>query len=284
MGGGLVGEELAAGEAVLAVEEAVVGGEDDVGVAETVLGAERVDDLLDAVVDRAQRLERLLVVDAVGVDVFQREVGRFADEAGLVVDAALVESLRAAVRQGGVEEGVVMARRRLRASRVAEVAVRRRVVELQVEGPGRRRARDLFGCNAREGVGLIQARFAVERSERAAEVVAFAVFPRFPAARVPVGAFDRSVVVQRVAVVVVARVGIEDGVPGVPAGRNRLAVVEGFVAVAVEKLADVDRAVAGLLQPGGDVVAVRRPRGEARVAAVRVGRCRGRCGYARSDR
>jgi len=70
--GGLIGEELAADQAVLAVEEAVVGGEDDVGVAEAMQGAELFDDLLDAVVDSAQRSQRLVVVDAVGVDFFRR--------------------------------------------------------------------------------------------------------------------------------------------------------------------------------------------------------------------
>ena len=46
VGGGLVGEELAADQPVLAVEEAVVGGEDDVGVAQAVQRAERVDQQL----------------------------------------------------------------------------------------------------------------------------------------------------------------------------------------------------------------------------------------------
>ena len=92
VGGGLVGEELAADQPVLAEEEAVVGGEDDVGVAQPVQRAQRVDDQFDPVVDRAQRLERLVVVDAVGVDVAEREVRRFADEARLVADVALVEA------------------------------------------------------------------------------------------------------------------------------------------------------------------------------------------------
>ena len=142
--GRLVGEELAAGEAVLAEEEAVVGGEDDPGVAQAVHGAERVDDLLDAVVDRAQRLQGLLVVDAVGVDVFGREEGGFADEAGLVVDVALVEAFGGTVGELGTGQGVVVSRRRLGAGRPAEVPVRGGVVELQVEGLFLRGARDLF--------------------------------------------------------------------------------------------------------------------------------------------
>ena len=60
VGGGLIGEELAADQAVLAEEEAVVGGEDDVGVAQPAQRAERVDHLFDAVVDRAQRLQLLV--------------------------------------------------------------------------------------------------------------------------------------------------------------------------------------------------------------------------------
>ena len=43
VGGRLVGEELAADQAVLAEEEAVVGGEDDVGVAQPAQRAQRVD-------------------------------------------------------------------------------------------------------------------------------------------------------------------------------------------------------------------------------------------------
>ena len=46
VGRGLVGEELAAEDPVLTVEEAVVGGEDDVGVVQEVQRTELVDDLL----------------------------------------------------------------------------------------------------------------------------------------------------------------------------------------------------------------------------------------------
>ena len=100
VGGRLVGEELAADQAVLAEEEAVVGGEDDVGVAQAVLRAQRVQQQFDPVVDRAQRLQRLVVVDAVGVDVAEREVGGFFDEAGLVGDVALGEALGALCGSG----------------------------------------------------------------------------------------------------------------------------------------------------------------------------------------
>ena len=92
--GRLVGEELATGEAVLAEEEAVVGGEDDVGVAQSLHQAQRVEDQLDAVVDVAQRLELLVPVDAVGVDLVEGQVRRVADEARLVGDVALGEALR----------------------------------------------------------------------------------------------------------------------------------------------------------------------------------------------
>jgi hypothetical protein len=105
----------------------------------------------------------------------------------------------------------------------------------------------LFGGDPVEDVGLIQAGTAVERRQRTAEVIArfFTVFARIPAAGVAVGAFNRTVVVEFVAVEVVVGVGFEDGVPGAPAGRHRFAVVVGLVAIAVEELADVDRAVAG---------------------------------------
>ena len=170
---------------------------------------------------------------------------------------------------GRAGEGVVVAGRRLRPGRAAEVAVRGRVVELQVEGLSFRRPLHLFAGDPGEDVGLVQAGLAVERREGAAEVVARAVFARFPAAGVPERPVQHAVVVERVAVVVVVGVGLEDRVPGAPARRHRFAVVERFVAVAVEELADVDRAVARALQPGGDVVGVGLAEAEAGVAAVR---------------
>jgi len=112
----LVSEELAADQAVLAEEEAVVGGEEDVGVAQAVQLTERVDDLFDAVVDRAQRLELLLVVDLVGVLDARRQVFGFADERRLVADVALVEPFRAVVRELRALEPVVVARCRLGAA------------------------------------------------------------------------------------------------------------------------------------------------------------------------
>ena len=268
VGGGLVGEELAAGQPVLAVEEAVVGGEDDVGVAQPVHRRRACRRPFHAFVDRAQRLQRLLVVDAVGVDLVRREVGGFADEARLVVDVALVESLRAAVRVGGAGEGVVVARRRLRPGRAAEVAVRRGVVELQVEGLFRRGPEHLFPGDAVEDVGLVEAGFAVQRREGAAEVVAFAVFARVPAARsrrrARRGRRCRSACSRRSS----GGCRLAGPVPGVPAGRHGFAVVERFVAVAVEELADVDRPVARRLQPGREVVGVGLAEAEAGEAAV----------------
>ena len=134
VGGWLVSEELAADQPVLAVEEAVVGGEDDVGVAQAVLRTQCVEQRFDPVVDRAQRLQRLVVVDAVGMDIREREVRRVADEARLVADVALGEAFGAVVRQGRALEPVVVARRRLGPCRVAEISVRGGVIELQVEG------------------------------------------------------------------------------------------------------------------------------------------------------
>src|SRR6185312_3519398 len=114
----------------------------------------------------------------------RREVGRFADEAGLVVDVALVEAFRGAVRVRRAAERVVVAGRRLRPGRAAEVAVRGGVVHLQVEGRAFRRPDHLFVADAGEDVRLVEAGQAVERCEGAAEVVAGAVFAGVPAAGV----------------------------------------------------------------------------------------------------
>ena len=133
VGGRLVGEELAADQPVLAEEEAVVRGEDDVGVAEAAGHPQRVEHPFDAVVDPAQGLQLLLPVDAVGVLVVEAQVFGFADEAGLVGDVALVEPFGAVVGETRALEPVVLAGRRLGPGRAAEVAVGGGVVELQVE-------------------------------------------------------------------------------------------------------------------------------------------------------
>ena len=126
----------------------------------------------------------------------EREVRRFADEARLVGDVALVEALRAAVWERRAVERFVVARRRLRPGRVAEVAVGRGVVELQVEGLFRRGPLQLLGGDVGRGVGLVVAGLAVERGEGAADVVAGAVFAGFPAAGIAEGAVDLTVVVE----------------------------------------------------------------------------------------
>ena len=54
---GLIGSELALVEAVLTLHEAVVGGEDQVGVSERPFGLELGDDPLDRLVDGQQGLE-----------------------------------------------------------------------------------------------------------------------------------------------------------------------------------------------------------------------------------
>ena len=61
LGRGVVGDELALVESVLALHQALVGGEDQIGVAERAPRLQVVDDLLDRVVDREQRLEAVLV-------------------------------------------------------------------------------------------------------------------------------------------------------------------------------------------------------------------------------
>ena len=208
MGRGLVGEELAAGQPVLAEEEAVVGGEDDVGVAAAGRRAERVDDLLDAVVDRAQRLELLLPVDAVGV-LFGRARGAAASRMKRGLSLTLPSSkpfgavVRAAARRGTSRSGGAPAPARRgggsrRAGRCSRAAGRR-AGPAGVARISSRRMRV-------EDVGLVEAGQPVGRRERAAEVVAVAVFARFPAARSRRrGPSIVAVVVQRVAVVVVVR-------------------------------------------------------------------------------
>ena len=175
--------------------------------------AELVDDVLHAFVDRDQRGQGVLVVDAIGVDFAGAQVGRFADEAGLVVDVALVEPFGAAVRVGRPGEGVVVAGCRLRPGGAAEIAVRGGVVELQVKGLFGRGLGQLLPGERVEEVGLVEARFAVQRRARAAEVVAFAVLARLPATGIAVGALEGAVVVERVAVEVVVGVGAQDAVP-----------------------------------------------------------------------
>src|SRR5262249_32076362 len=140
--------------------------------------------------------------------------------------------------------------------RLSEVAVRSGVVELQGEGLTGRGRLHLFGREAGEDVGLVVTGEAVERGEGAAGVVLLTLCARFPAAGVGEWTGGRAVVVQRVAVVVMVGVGVEDRVPGAPARGYRFAVVERFVAVAVEELADVDGPVAGLLKPHREVVRV----------------------------
>ena len=80
---GLVGEQLAELDPVLAVEVAVVGGEDDVGVPELALRPQRVDDPRDLAIDLGQRLERPLVARVDPARAARRAAGGRAGSSGL---------------------------------------------------------------------------------------------------------------------------------------------------------------------------------------------------------
>ncbi len=175
-----------------------------------------------------------------------------ADEAGLVGDVRLVEPGRP--RQGGVDRRVVVAARRLGPDRRRVVAVGGVVVELQVERPARGGAVDLAHRTVGELVLLVVAAPNRGRSERAARGVLAAEIPVVRAAE---GAADGAVMVQGVAVVEAGRIVGRVGLPLVPAGRHRRRRVVGSrAAVLVEELAQVDGAVAGPVQPDGEVVPV----------------------------
>ena len=212
---------------VLAEDPAVVGGEDHVGVGVDVVGPQRPDDPLDHVVDAEQRAHAALVVRGQRRDVgLGHRVGEgLAERRRLVGDVGLVEV--GVPRQRGVREAVGVARRRHR----------RRSLDLGVglDRHGVRRVgRDV------EEERLADAARLADRPHRQAGVDV----GRVVLGRAAVG-LRHAVVVDRHAVVVV-RARIDAAVVVGPAGGHL-----GGVALAglVEVLADVDRPVAGALQP-----------------------------------
>ena len=161
--GRLVVEHLAGLNAVLAVEEAVVGGEQDQRVVELAGGAQRADDLGDPFVDGEQRLEPLAVLlgdrgDAPGTD-----DGPRPDPARLVADVRLVEGRRDRQRLG--REAVPMPRSRHRSGQVGRVvrlaraaAVGRKVGDVEEERPTRSEPPHCVDRLPRVDVGLVRAR------------------------------------------------------------------------------------------------------------------------------
>src|SRR5206468_10454224 len=97
---------LAEGDAVLAVEEAVVGGEEDQRVVELASLAQRLDDRADRLVDREEGLPALLPVLPDRSDLALVEQRPAPDRERLVGDVGLVERRRH--RQRLVREGVTV--------------------------------------------------------------------------------------------------------------------------------------------------------------------------------
>ena len=240
----LVEQDLLGLGAMLAVHEAVVGGEHDQRVGELAGTREGVHDVGHRLVDGLEALELLAPVlrdRGLGLGVEARAVG---DDLRLVADAGLVE-IRGA-REGHAVELVAVARLGRGGAdggRVVRVARRAAVgsdePELEVERPvaGRGLLDQLAGTAAEE-VGLVLARVG----------------------RVGVGD-ERAVLVDAPARVVEG-VRVGRAVPVAPAGRDAVRVL-----VAVEVAADVHGPVAGGLEPDGQRVGVV----EAREAAERPG-------------
>ena len=134
---------LPLGDAVLAVEEAVVGGEEDQRAVELARRRERLDDACDGLVHGEERLEPLPVVLGDARDARRAEQrGGAAHAGGLVRDIGLVEGRRR--RQRLVREAVAVAWRRHRRRLVARVVgvarparVRRQERDVEEERLGR---------------------------------------------------------------------------------------------------------------------------------------------------
>ncbi len=216
---------------MLAVEVAVVGGVDEQGVVEVALGLQRVDHLLDTIVDRQQRLELAAVTPLDGGDLTLVERRQATHSGRLVGDVGLVEVGGGRQRLGG--EGVRVARRWLRRPvavggwvgvRVRAGDVRRRVGEPEKERTRLRRP-------AVEEVDRLPGQHVLLEVTRSMAV-----------------AGQDAVVVQ--GVVVDLLVVWRHHVPLRPARR-----LQRLVPVLVQVLADHRRVVTGALQPYGQVVA-----------------------------
>ena len=110
----LVPEHLPVGNAVLAVEEAVVGGEEDERVVELAGLAQRLDDRGDGLVHRHQCLAPLLPVFLDRCDPPRIEQRPLPDHPRLVGHVRLVEARR--LRQRRAFQRVMVARRRNRSA------------------------------------------------------------------------------------------------------------------------------------------------------------------------
>ena len=242
---GSYSEQLALAHTVLAVEEAVVAGEQDQGVVQLARGLQPADDGGHRLVHRQQRFEALLVVLLNRRHARRREQRPALHEGGLVAHVGLVE--RRGLRQAHGREGVRVPRSHGGCGLAGGVV-----------GLGR-----LTGVRRQEGhrheEGLVR------RGGRRDQLV------RAPGEEIggvelglvgrAVGT-QRSVLVDRVVVEGVRR-GVDRPVPVVEAGRHL--GWRGQAAVAVEELAHVHGPVARGLQPERQPVRLV----EARVATER---------------
>ena len=232
LGGRVVGDELALVEAVLALHQALVGGEDQIGVAQRPPRLQIVDDPLHRIVDREQRLEAVLVA---GLDLGDQpgaEALDPLDPGGLVLDVLLVEAR--VDRQRGRGEGIRVLR--LGCGGI----VRREELHLHVEGRVREVAEvvvDPLDREVRVDVGRVVVR-------RVGLVDAVLVEGE---AGVRGGRTDE-------AVELALRGGADAARERAPA-RRHVGLVR-HLSEAVRHLADVDGAVAIRLQPDGQVVLV----------------------------
>ena len=255
MDGRLVPEHLPVRDTVLAVEEAVVGGEEDERVVELAGLTQCLDDRRDRFVHGHQCLAALLPVLLDRRDPACVEQRPLPDHPRLVGNVRLVEARR--FRQGRAFQCVVVARRRNRSAelrRIVGLTGRAGVVaeerNPEEERPLRRAAPDDLVRLVPVDVGLVARRLR-GRAERV----------------------QRSAFVERVVVVAVGR-GIDGAVPLAPAGWDLRRVL---AAVAVEELAEVHGVVAAALQPDGQrvglverLVAALRRRIPANAVVVRV--------------
>ena len=121
------------------------------------------------------------------------------------------------LRQVGVGSRVVVAGRRLGADRRPRVAVRRVVVELQIERPARRRGQDLLDGPLGEDVLLVVAAADQRPVAGAAGIVLAA---RLVVLGSPNGPSIPAIHVQQVAVIEALGLVRRVGLPVVPAGRD----------------------------------------------------------------
>ena len=231
----LVHEHLPGRNAVLAVEEPVVGGEHDQRSVHLAGSVEGGDDVADRLVDGKQRLQALLVVLTDAVHARGADEGAVADARRLVRDVRLVERGRG--RQRLRRETIPVPRRRNRRGLIRGIAGLARPAAVRREEPDReeeRLRRGRMPANQLDGLPPVDVRLVVRSAG-------------------PVG-HEPAVLVQPVVVEAVGgRVG--RAVPLRPARRD---LRRPCAAVAVQVLADVDGVVAGRPQPRRQRVRVRR--------------------------